>query len=71
MLPAGVESKEIAGPFNDHDWDVALHIVFKDKASHDQYVEAPRHKEFVEGHKAEWKKVRVFDSVLKETAVTK
>jgi Stress responsive A/B Barrel Domain len=68
---AGVESKDLVGPFNDHDWDVALHIVFKDKASLDQYIEAPRHKEFVDTHKAEWKKVRVFDSVLRETMVTK
>jgi hypothetical protein len=55
---------ENARPVNDRDFDVALHIVFRDKASHDKYQEAVRHKEFIAEQSANWKKVRVFDSWL-------
>jgi hypothetical protein len=41
---------------NDRDWDVGLHIIFKNRAAHDQY------QEFIQENKASWKKVRVFDS---------
>jgi hypothetical protein len=51
-------------PVNDRDWDVALIIVFKDRASHDKYQDAARHKQFIEENKDGWKKVRVFDAVL-------
>lgn len=47
---------------NDQDHDVALHIVFRDLASHDRYQDAPRHKQFIDENKDNWKKVRVFDS---------
>ena len=47
---------------NDRDWDVGLHLVFKNRAAHDQYQDAPRHLQFIEENKATWKKVRVFDS---------
>lgn len=49
-------------PVNDRDFDVALTIVFKDRAAHDAYQTAPRHLEFIEANKATWAKVRVFDS---------
>ncbi len=55
---------ENARPVNDREFDVALHIVFRDKASHDKYQEAARHKEFIAEQSANWKKVRVFDSWL-------
>jgi hypothetical protein len=47
---------------NDRDFDVGLHIVFADRASHDKYQEAPLHLQFIEQNKPNWKKVRVFDS---------
>lgn len=49
-------------PVNDRDWDVALHVVFRDRAAHDAYQVAPRHQQFIEENRANWKKVRVFDS---------
>jgi hypothetical protein len=61
---AGPRAKEFNRPVNDQDWDVALHIVFQTKADHDRYQEAPRHLQFIEENKANWKKVRVFDSQL-------
>lgn len=46
------------------DWDVALHVVFKDKAAEANYLEHPRHKQFVEANKDQFAKVRVFDSYV-------
>jgi len=47
---------------NDRDFDVSLHLYFKDEAAHDKYQEAARHKQFIAEQQANWKKVRVFDS---------
>ncbi len=49
---------------NDVDFDVALHIVFKDLDAHDKYQVAKRHDEFIAENKDNWKKVRVFDSYV-------
>jgi len=59
---AGVLAAGLERPVNDRDFDVALHIVFRDQAAHDQYQVAPLHEQFIEENKASWKKVRVFDS---------
>jgi len=47
---------------NDRDFDVALHIVFQNRAAHDRYQTAKRHLQFIEENKDNWTKVRVFDS---------
>jgi hypothetical protein len=57
---------DLARGVNDRDFDVALHIVFENRAAHDAYQTAPRHEQFVAENKAGWKKVRVFDSDLAE-----
>ncbi len=58
----------IAGEFrrevNDLGFDVALHVVFKNKAAHDQYQTSERHLEFISKNKDLWKSVRVFDSYV-------
>ena len=46
------------------DFDVALHVVFQDKAAKEKYLVNPRHKAFVEEFRASFAKVRVFDSYL-------
>lgn len=61
---AGVLAEDLKRPVNDLNFDVALHIVFSDKASQDKYQDAPRHLEFIEKNKAIWKSVRVFDSYV-------
>jgi hypothetical protein len=61
---AGIRGVEFKRSVNDLDFDVSLHIVFKNKAAHDEYEVAPRHKEFIEENKANWSKVRVFDSAV-------
>ena len=64
FFAAGVLAEDLNRPVNDRDFDVALHIVFKDKESHDKYQDAERHKQFIEENKDGWAKVRVFDSVV-------
>src|SRR5262249_11866131 len=44
FFAAGTLAREFDREVNDRDFDVALHIVFRDKAAHDAYQEAPRHK---------------------------
>jgi hypothetical protein len=61
---AGVLAAELNRDVNDRDFDVALHMVFDGKASHDKYQDAPRHKQFIEENQKNWKKVRVFDSLV-------
>ena len=60
----GPLADEMKRDVNDRDFDVALHLVFKSKAAHDQYSKAERHTKFIEVNKDNWKKVRVFDSYL-------
>jgi hypothetical protein len=61
---AGAIADDLARDVNDREFDVALHLVFKDKAAHDTYQTHPRHLKFIEENKALWSKVRVFDSYL-------
>jgi hypothetical protein len=64
FFAAGTLEPELARPVNDRDFDVALHIVFQDRAAHDAYQNAPRHHQFVAEQKDAWAKVRVFDSIV-------
>lgn len=66
--PLGEEFKR---DVNDRDFDVALHLVFKNKAAHDQYSKAERHMKFIEETKATWKQVRVFDSYVAVSSLEK
>ncbi|HET6576371.1 MAG TPA: Dabb family protein, partial [Fimbriiglobus sp.] len=61
---AGVRAEAFDQPVNDKDWDVALHLVFADKAAHDKYARHPQHLKFIAENKAAWSKVRVFDSEI-------
>ncbi len=60
----GVLNPDLARPVNDRAFDVSLHVVFADKAAHDRYQTDPRHIQFIEQQKPNWKQVRVFDSDL-------
>jgi hypothetical protein len=63
---AGTRAEELKRDVNDRDFDVGLHIVFKDMASHDKYQDAPLHKQFIEENKELWKKARVFDTTVEQ-----
>ncbi len=47
---------------NDRAFQVALHVIFDNRAAHDKYQVDPRHGEFIEANKNNWRQVRVFDS---------
>jgi hypothetical protein len=63
FFACGTLEPELARPVNDRGFDVALHVVFHDRASHDLYQEAPAHKRFIEENRENWESVRVFDSI--------
>lgn len=66
FFAAGTVHDDLKREVNDRDWDVGLHVVFKDKAAHDKYQVADTHKTFIEENKDNWKKVRVFDTAAQE-----
>jgi hypothetical protein len=61
---AGGRVEDLTREVNDQDFDVALHVVFDSRAAHDAYQTAPRHLQFIEENRADWAKVRVFDSYI-------
>jgi hypothetical protein len=63
FFAAGTLAEDLKREVNDRDFDVGLHIVFKNKAAHDKYQDADDHKKFIDVNKENWKKVRVFDSL--------
>ena len=64
FFSAGTRVESLKRDVNDLEFDVALHIVFKDQASLDKYAVAKRHVQFIDENKDNWKKVRVFDSFV-------
>ncbi|MCA9195754.1 MAG: Dabb family protein [Planctomycetales bacterium] len=64
FFAVGTLNPDLARPVNDRGFDVALHTVFSNRAAHDAYQSAPRHLEFIEKNKGNWRQVRVFDSDL-------
>jgi hypothetical protein len=61
---AGPLAEDLNRDVNDRAFDVALHLVFQDKAAHDRYAKAEKHLKFIEEYQGNWKKVRVFDSYV-------
>lgn len=60
----GTLAEDLVRDVNDRDFDVALHVLFVNRAAHDAYQNHPRHLKFIEEHKASWANVRVFDSYV-------
>jgi quinol monooxygenase YgiN len=58
----GTRTRGLNRDVNDKEFDVALHVVFKNRAAHDQYQTDPRHLKFIEASKPNWAKARVFDA---------
>ena len=61
---AGELAGDLDRDVNDREFDVALHVVFADRAAHDAYSEHDLHQEFVQKNMDNWKKIRVFDSYV-------
>ena len=64
FFACGTLAEELRRDVNDRDFDVALHIVFRDQASHDHYQGTAQHREFIAENRHNWRQVRVFDSVV-------
>jgi len=64
FFAAGKVCSDLTREVNDLAWDVGLHLVFDSKASHDSYQDDPIHNQFIAEQKANWAKVRVFDSYV-------
>ena len=65
---AGVRGTEFAAEVNAKDFDVALHLVFKNKAAYDKYLPHADHKKFIDENKDNWKGVKVYDSLVEAEA---
>ena len=65
---AGTLAAEMQRPVNDRQFDVALHVVFTDKAAADAYQVHENHTAFVQKHSGNWEKVRVFDAHVASVA---
>ena len=63
---AGTRAAGCEREVNDVQFQVSLHILFAGARSHDAYETALRHMEFVKRNKANWAKVRVFDSTIEQ-----
>jgi hypothetical protein len=59
------EDKDVEEPVSVKDFDVALHVVFENKAAKARYLASERHKQFVDENRESFAGVRVFDSFLK------
>ncbi len=64
FFACGTRAEELSRPVNDLDFDVSLHIFFDSQAAHDAYQVAARHEHFIAENQDNWKKVRVFDSLV-------
>jgi hypothetical protein len=62
FFACGTLAGELRRDVNDRDFDVALHIVFRDRAAHDHYQGTPEHLQFIAENRHNWRRVRVFDS---------
>lgn len=60
----GTRTPDLSREVNDKQFDVGLHVIFRDRASQDAYQTHPRHLQFIEENKPHWTQVRVFDSDL-------
>ncbi len=64
FFAAGALAKELTRPVNDRDWDVSLHLIFATPEHQAAYQDDATHHKFIDENKANWAKVRVFDSLV-------
>lgn len=62
LFAVGTRVPDLTRDVNDQDFDVALQVVFEDRAAHDVYQTHERHLSFIEENKSNWRQVRVFDA---------
>jgi hypothetical protein len=62
FFAVGTRIVDLDRPVNVRDFEVALQVVFENRAAHDKYQQADRHLAFIAENKGNWKQVRVFDA---------
>ena len=62
FFAVGTLTPDLTREVNVRDFDIALQVVFKNRAAQDQYQVAERHIQFITENKENWAKVRVFDA---------
>src|SRR5262245_8357105 len=61
-LSVGPRVEELDRPVNDQSFDLALHVLFRDRTAHDRYQVAPEHQALLAEWSPRFEAVRVFDS---------
>ena len=64
FFACGTLAADLARQVNDRDFDVGLHVIFRIREDHDRYQDASLHHQFIAENKDNWRKVRVFDSIV-------
>lgn len=64
FFAVGTLAEDIQWSMSDRDFDVALHVVFQDKAAHDAYQDSAEHGRFLDEHGADWTAIRVIDAYV-------
>jgi len=64
FFAAGIRAETYNRPVNVVDFDVSLHVVFDTQKAHDDYQISPKHLEFIQRNRDNWKQVRVLDSLV-------
>jgi len=60
----GARGPEFAREVNNQSYHVGLHVVFENKAAHDQYQTHERHLAFIAENKDNWAAVDIFDTYV-------
>jgi len=66
FFAAGTLAQDIRWPISDRDFDVALHLVFRDRATHDAYQDSAEHGKFLGENEANWQAIRVLDAYVEQ-----
>lgn len=66
FFAVGTRATDIDWSVSDRKFDVALHLVFKDREAHDTYQESKQHQQFLEQHEANWRTIRVIDANVEQ-----
>jgi len=64
FFAVGCKAEDINSPVSDTDFDVAVQMVFQDKAAHDVYQDSPGHQQFIQEQQNNWRRLRVFDAYV-------
>ncbi|MDA0834676.1 MAG: Dabb family protein [Planctomycetota bacterium] len=64
FLGIGKLIPDLDRPVNVRDFQVGIHVIFRDRAAHDAYQIHPQHQQFIADNKSNWKLARVFDCTL-------